>query len=596
MNKLSPFLRKIIYIALIGVLSIPLALVSRPETRDEYGNIKDGGGKISRLRDDYQLSQAKMSEIDPASETMKLASLGLRGVAVSALWLQAMEYKKKEEYEQLAVTLKSLTKIQPNFVKVWEFQAHNLAYNVSMEFDDYEYRYHWVKEGIAFLKEGVAYNKTDHRITDDMGFFTGNKLGKSDEKDSFRRMFRKDDEFHQQISDYIEPATYHTRDKEYGYDSWKMAYQWYDYSRKLVEQGAPKRASDLLFYMYRPAQLRNQGMSMQKEFRTDEKIQNIWRDARDQWRVYGEEPISNTLGVTYNLEGMVKYERELDSYRQQLDEIVPGVRQELTDELLVLANVPEEDVVAWKMPPDQRSDLQIQQARQVNNVIQSLDNNLDGRIAEQAQPEDQLKARRLVDEIQRLLRQISTIDRDSQTINYKYWRARTTAESTDLAVGARQALFDAEEMRRKSIYDDEYDRDLQTGETTVTKKGAISLYLEAFEKWREVLEEHPDLKIGTTADDLAESMSEFRDMLYITNREWPKNFPLQDLIDARAAAGEPDKLPTSESLESQEELDDASSSAMNEEESDDKPDTTQNESPEDESPDKKTDDPDNDNS
>ncbi len=153
------------------------------------------------MREEYSLSQAKLAEIDPASETMKLASLGLRGVAVNMLWMQAMDHKKKENYDQLASTLKALTKIQPNFVKVWEFQAHNLAYNVSMEFDDYEYRYHWVKKGIGFLKEGVPYNKTDHRMTDNLGFFTGNKMGKSDEKDSFRRMFRQDDEFHQSMSD-----------------------------------------------------------------------------------------------------------------------------------------------------------------------------------------------------------------------------------------------------------------------------------------------------------------------------------------------------------------------------------------------------------
>jgi len=145
MNNTSPFVRKIIYIACIGGLLIPLSMVSRPETRDEQGNIQDAGGMLSSLRDRHDLSQAKMSDIDPASETMKLASLGLRGVAVNMLWMQAMDHKKKENYDQLASTLQALTKIQPNFVKVWEYQAHNLAYNVSMEFDDYEYRYSWVK-------------------------------------------------------------------------------------------------------------------------------------------------------------------------------------------------------------------------------------------------------------------------------------------------------------------------------------------------------------------------------------------------------------------------------------------------------------------
>ena len=153
------FYRKIIYIACIGGLIIPLSFISLPPTRNESGNVDNAGGVISQMREEYDLSQAKLAEIDPASETMKLASLGLRGVAVNILWLQVDEHRKNQNYDQLNATLKALTKIQPSFVKVWEYQAHNLAYNVSMEFDDYEYRYSWVKKGLEFLKQGVPYNR-----------------------------------------------------------------------------------------------------------------------------------------------------------------------------------------------------------------------------------------------------------------------------------------------------------------------------------------------------------------------------------------------------------------------------------------------------
>ncbi len=548
MNNANPFVRKIIYIAAIGLLLIPLSLVSRPEIRDGNGNIENAGGQLSKLREEYSLSQAKLAEIDPASETMKLASLGLRGVAVNMLWMQAMEHKKKENYDQLASTLKALTKIQPNFVKVWKFQAHNLAYNVSMEFDDYEYRYHWVKRGIAFLKEGVAYNKTDHRMTDELGFFTGNKFGKSDERDSFRRMFRRDDEFHSEMSDFIDPESYDTRG--YGPDNWKMAYQWYDFSRRLVqEQSYPQRSSDMMFYMYRPSQLRNQAMSLQNEYRTDEIIQEIWRASNDEWLDYGEEPISNTLGVTITLEGMVKNEKELESLREQLDEIVPGVRQEQLAVLKDLAEISDEEMYAFELPFDQRNDEQIRIAREVQAKLQYYDADLEDKIAMQAKPDDQLKARRIVEEIKRVIRQMATIDKDSGTVNYAFWKARTKAESTDICVRARQALFDADEMRRKSIYDDEFDRDFKTKKITITKRGAISQYLDAFAKWHEVLEQNPDLQEGPLSDDLARAMEEFREILVTSNREWPEDFPLQDLIDARRADGEPDALPTSEELE-----------------------------------------------
>lgn len=548
MNNSKPFIRKIIYIAAIGLLLIPLSMVSRPEIRDGSGNIDNAGGQLSKLREQYNLSQAKLAEIDPASETMKLASLGLRGVAVNMLWMQAMDHKKKENYDQMASTLKALTKIQPNFVMVWKYQAHNLAYNVSMEFDDYEYRYHWVKRGLGFLKEGVAYNKTDHRMTDELGFFTGNKIGKSDEKDSFRRMFRRDDDFHREMSDFVDPESYDTRG--YGPDNWKMAYQWYDYSRRLVqEQSCPQWTSDMMFYMYRPSQLRNQGMSLQNEYRTDEITQEIWQTSSDEWLTYGQQPISNTLGITITLEGMAKSEKELQRLRAELDELVPDVREEQLATLKEVAKISDDEMYAFELPFDQRSDEQIRIAREVHVKLQFFDANLEDKIALQARPQDQLKAKRLVNDIKRVIKQMATIDKDSGTTNYVFWKARTGAESTDICVRARQALFDAEEMRRKSIYDDEFDRDFKTKEITITKQGAISLYIDAFEKWREVLEQNPGLKKGPTADDLSISMEEFREMLEISGRDWPENFPLQELIDQRRVAGEPDNLPTSDELE-----------------------------------------------
>ena len=144
------FTRKIIYITLIAGLLIPLSYVARPASVEPQS-----GGHIANLRYEFRLSQGQMTEVDPASETMKLASLGMRGVAVNLLWMQATEYKKKHNWDGVESTLNALVKIQPNFIKVWEFQAHNMSYNISREFDDYEFRYRWVKKGISFLTKGL---------------------------------------------------------------------------------------------------------------------------------------------------------------------------------------------------------------------------------------------------------------------------------------------------------------------------------------------------------------------------------------------------------------------------------------------------------
>ncbi len=206
-------------------------------------------------------------------------------------------------------------------------------------------------------------------------------------------------------------------------------------------------------------------------------------------------------------------------------------------------------MMAWRLPVDERSDEQIAMARRVNDMMMGLDAGLDDKIAIQASPDNVLAAKRLASEIRLVQREIQTIDKDSATINYNFWKARTGAESEEMAVLARQALYDAEEMRRRSIYDDEFDRDYKTKEVTITKRGAISLYLDAYDKWKEVLASYPELESGGLAGELVDSMKEFEEMLTITNRQWPREFPLQAMIDRRAEAAEPDELPTTEQLE-----------------------------------------------
>ena len=537
------FVRKIIYIVIIAVLLIPLAMISRPEVVGQ-----DEGGILSRMRRDKKLTQAELTKIDPASETMKLASLGLRGVAINMLWMQSIEHKKEEDYDKLASTLKALAKIQPNFVKVWEYQAHNLAYNVSMEFDDYEYRYQWVKKGLDFLQNGVHYNVKDHRMTDQLGFMTGNKFGKSDEKKSFRRMFRKDDEFHQSMADLVSPELYDV--DVFGPDSWLLAYQWYDLSHRLVDDlGHQKYRNDVMFYMYRPSQIRNRGLSLQTENRTDDVIQEVWQYADSAWKGYGNREILNSYGQPFRMEQSHQRREELEDLRQELDRLVPGVRRELLAELRADMSLTPGQTMLLDMPADQLTDEQEREVNELSERIQSQDDQIDSRIAQRAVGKNKLAAVRISSKIYENIQLGRTESKDNSNVNYDFWRSRNEAEAKDLTVSARQALYDARRMRRASIYDDEFDVDYVTKKRTSTKKGAISLYEDAFRQWSEVFRLYPNLQESPLSDDMADEMHQYQEMLTFSNSEWPEDFPLQWLIDVRDSNHEPDTLPTSEELE-----------------------------------------------
>ncbi|MEL7499419.1 MAG: hypothetical protein AAFN77_17570 [Planctomycetota bacterium] len=554
--KNKPFVRKIIYIALIAVLVIPLAMISLPETRDPQGEIDKPGGKLAQLREEFNLSQAKMSDIDPASETMKLASLGLRGIAVNALWMQAAQHRKEENYDKLRSTLNLLTKIQPNFVKVWEYQAHNLAYNISMEFDDYEQRYAWVKKGLLFLKGGIPHNKMDHRMYDNMGFFTGNKFGKSDEKKSYRRLFRNDNEFHQDMSDVVEPSLYNLG-FGYEYDSWQMAYLWYGFSKELVEEkNAQPYRSDVMFYMLQPAQKRHLAMALQEEFPPSNYMSTVWRDADDMWRKYGNQKLTNSIGVTITLEGQNAAQERLEAAKAELDKLVePGRRAAMIADIgrEVLSD---EEQALIKADSDQLDEQQNMRAQMIKDRLADLDERLNDKLAMQTKPEDRGRALKLVQDINSIKLEIKTMDRDAETVNYPYWRTRNRIESEPATFAAHEALFNAEQVWRKSTYDDEYEFDYRTKEKKIVRKGAITLYNEAFELWRPIFATNPRLADGQLSDRIIKAVKEYQKMLKFANRPWPEDFPLQRLIDIRFDKGEQDQLPTTTYMKQQREMSD----------------------------------------
>src|SRR6056297_3467996 len=168
MNRQTAFGRKIVYLVVLVAMLVPLFLLGQPS-----GGEGDPGGRLTEMRRQFNIAESDLGELSPASETAKLASLGLRGVAATLLWNKAHEYKVRHEWDRLKAALNNISLLQPHFDKVWEFQAWNLAYNVSAEFDDYRQRYEMVREGTEFLTKGVKQNRKAPRLVWYTGWFYG---------------------------------------------------------------------------------------------------------------------------------------------------------------------------------------------------------------------------------------------------------------------------------------------------------------------------------------------------------------------------------------------------------------------------------------
>lgn len=586
MTQNDSFRRKIIYISAIAVLLVPLSFISQPATVKKGGSAT-GGGLLSRMRSQHRLSQAELSDIDPASETMKLATLGLRPVAVTLLWRQIQEAHRKQQWDKLRTSTQTLIALQPNFVKVWEFQAHNLSYNISREFDDYQYRYHWVKEGLSYLMTGIGYNRKDHRILDELGFFFGLKLGRSDERKQFRRLFRKDSDYHSKLADHgIETEAIWSTDLG-GADNWLTAYQWYDRSRTMVDNGLRRRTSGIMFYKGAPSQLRNYAIDLEKELRPNDAAREAWQNAYDEWVAYGNREIRTSTNIPVFMDRLAQAKEDIDRMREKLDEMFPGIRDEIfaarraqmTPEMWAAYNMELQDITdqeVGRMHHMAKGIMDADQDGEFARVV--LERVGEGKIT--MDENQRAEFDRINLEIQLRARDLDFISKYRGTVNYSYWKERCEAESKDLTIQARQALFDARQAVKETRFDEQVVRKPKTNEkgevvldennrpviVEEKQKGAIQYYEDSFRLWKQILDEHKPLADEMMEDDLVQAMQEYLNNLKKVQVEWPLDFPLQHLVDKRARRQMHDGLPTTdkelaERIEIQKELEKAQQEA-----------------------------------
>ena len=192
MTHLTSFQRKIAYAVGIGVLLVPIIWLGMPAGRNEAGE-PTAPGKLAQLRRDYDLGETSLGNVDPSSSTMNLVLLGFRGVATNLLWQKALDQRDQKQWAELRATTDSIIMLQPHYIKVWDFQGWNLAYNVSAEWDNVPDRFYWVKEGGKFYMRGTDRNARNPDLAFHVGGrILGHKIGRSDEKSFFRGYFLKD--------------------------------------------------------------------------------------------------------------------------------------------------------------------------------------------------------------------------------------------------------------------------------------------------------------------------------------------------------------------------------------------------------------------
>lgn len=513
MSRNASFVRKVTYIAAIALLLLPLAALSQPAA---VGPGKQGGGspggKLSQLREDYGLAQARLGEIDPASETMKLASLGLRGVAANVLWLYANHYKKVEDWDKLELTVQQIIRLQPNFLEVWDFQAHNLSYNVSVEFDDYRMRYEWVKKGIRFLIEGTHYNRQEPGLLNQVGWYTGQKMGRSDEQKQFRRMFKTDADFHRTFEENgVNVDQEEALGPDVKPDNWLVARLWFNRAVDAVTGlNKPIRGkSPLLFYSGAPMSQINGAAAMQKDGYFFQRAQVSWQKAADEWRAYGDRELPATEGFNFRLNEAEERRARVKQLQAEVDRLAPGLRPVLYREQA--GKLSSELAAALDKPAEERTADEKRMVKDAQFIVQISEMEL----VQRAPREIRAQLRPLAEQIENDQYVANVIGRNRSIVNFDYWRTRVETEKTDLAQSARKDVFDADKL-------------YASGEKFAD---ARKKYEAAWDAWAQIFKENEVLMDNAESRDLIESITRYRDLLNQLDEKFPADFPLNDLLD-----------------------------------------------------------------
>jgi hypothetical protein len=167
--------RKLIYTLLIVAL-FSVTLVLRQAS--VYG--------IDARGEDLQIREHNLGEVELTGSAVRLLLTGSRGLAVCVLWQGAIEKQKKHEWNELELLVDSVTKLQPHFTTPWLFQSWNLSYNVSVESDRIRDKYFYITRGLELLAQGERQNTNNPDLRFWMGFYLQNKIGTSDETNTFR--------------------------------------------------------------------------------------------------------------------------------------------------------------------------------------------------------------------------------------------------------------------------------------------------------------------------------------------------------------------------------------------------------------------------
>jgi len=136
---------------------------------------------INSQRQEMKLISNEPLENAPPSLAFATVAMGaFRGLVVDILWMRADKLKEEGQFFDAKQLAEWITTLQPRFASVWEFQAWNMAYNISVAIPatQPDQRWQWVKNGYELLRDdGIRLNPKSITLYRELGRIFQHKIG-----------------------------------------------------------------------------------------------------------------------------------------------------------------------------------------------------------------------------------------------------------------------------------------------------------------------------------------------------------------------------------------------------------------------------------
>ncbi len=142
------------------------------------------GGQLDFINSQRQQMRLVINEpLENAPPSLAFATVAMgafRGLVVDILWLRADRLKEQGQFFDAKQLAEWITVLQPRFASVWEFQAWNMAYNISVAIPatEPEQRWRWVKNGFELLRDkGIRLNPKSIVLYRQLALIFQHKIG-----------------------------------------------------------------------------------------------------------------------------------------------------------------------------------------------------------------------------------------------------------------------------------------------------------------------------------------------------------------------------------------------------------------------------------